>query len=276
MHPLQAQLSTYAADVTNKVAAADDPPATGGTPRLWQYVDPVGGEFYLPEKLLTLHSPYTGKTFTTKPEKSTLSDVGKHLKEKAKQARIDSAAAFHPEQGKLASKVVTVEDKLAAAGAPVLFRYSDPESGKDFYLPKKLMSVRSPYTGKVFQAKPDRSTISEVSKELKGKGAADTETSKVAAKPWEAEELKEMEGLLSKHGYDPKDAKKLQKEGVGPFELAHRIKTTTPGEVGSLEYTHNLKKKASEEPASEGAWKVDFPVNPAETKPKNWKNEDGE
>jgi hypothetical protein len=170
MHPLQAQLIEYAADVTDKVAAVGDP-LTGATPRLWQYVDPEGGEFYLPEKLLTLHSPYTGKTFTTKPEKSTLSDVGKHLKEKAKQARIDKATAFHAEQGKLAVKVVAVEEKLAA-GAPVLFRYSDPESGKDFYLPKKLMTVRSPYTGKVFQAKPDKSTISDVSKDLKGKNAA--------------------------------------------------------------------------------------------------------
>lgn len=57
-----------------------------------------------------------------------------------------------------------------------------------------------------------------------------------------ASELQEMEGVLKKHGYDPKDAKALLAEGMGPEELEHRIKTTKPGEVGSLEYTHKLKK----------------------------------
>jgi predicted RNase H-like nuclease (RuvC/YqgF family) len=59
---------------------------------------------------------------------------------------------------------------------------------------------------------------------------------------YSAGELHEMEEILREHGYDPKDAKKLQAEGMGPHELEHRIKSTTPGEMGSLEYTHRLKK----------------------------------
>lgn len=55
-------------------------------------------------------------------------------------------------------------------------------------------------------------------------------------------ELHEMQEILKGHGYDPKDAKKLQDEGMGTFELEHRIKSTHPGQMGSLEYTHGLKK----------------------------------
>ena len=58
----------------------------------------------------------------------------------------------------------------------------------------------------------------------------------------DSEELKEMQDILKKHGYNPKDAKGLQKEGMGPMELERRIKSTKPGGMGSLEYTHNLSK----------------------------------
>lgn len=55
-------------------------------------------------------------------------------------------------------------------------------------------------------------------------------------------ELHELEAILKKHGYDPKDAKKLNDEGMGPEELEHRIKSTKPGGIGSLEYTHRIHK----------------------------------
>lgn len=55
-----------------------------------------------------------------------------------------------------------------------------------------------------------------------------------------ASELKEMQMLLKENGYDPKDAKKLQGEGIGTYELEHRLK-----EVGGLERTHGLKKKTA-------------------------------
>lgn len=58
-----------------------------------------------------------------------------------------------------------------------------------------------------------------------------------------ARELSEMEELLEGRGYDPAHAKKLQQEGMGPHELEHILKTTKPGGVGSLEYTHRFGMK---------------------------------
>jgi hypothetical protein len=55
-----------------------------------------------------------------------------------------------------------------------------------------------------------------------------------------------MEALLKGKGYDLKDAKKLQKEGMGAYELEDRLK-----KPGDLERTHGLKKTASD------PWKVE-------------------
>lgn len=60
-------------------------------------------------------------------------------------------------------------------------------------------------------------------------------------------ELREMQKLLKDQGFNPNDAKKLLKEGMGPFELAHRLKVK-PGLVGSLEYTHNMRRVARSNP----------------------------
>jgi len=51
-----------------------------------------------------------------------------------------------------------------------------------------------------------------------------------------------MAEILARHGYDPKMAAPLVREGMGAFELEHRILSTRPGEMGSLEYTHNIHK----------------------------------
>jgi len=51
-----------------------------------------------------------------------------------------------------------------------------------------------------------------------------------------------MTEILRKHGYDPKVAWHLAREGMRPEELEHRIRSTKPGAVGSLEYTHGLHK----------------------------------
>jgi hypothetical protein len=61
------------------------------------------------------------------------------------------------------------------------------------------------------------------------------------------EEQREMEQILAAHGYDPKDARALQNEGMGPYELEHRLRTAPSG-WGSLTYTHGLKKNPEEEP----------------------------
>lgn len=65
--------------------AAKRPVAVGGAPVLWKYTDPDSGqEFFLPERKMTLRSPYSGKSFSAKPEKMTPSGVGKDLKDTAK------------------------------------------------------------------------------------------------------------------------------------------------------------------------------------------------
>jgi hypothetical protein len=56
-------------------------------------------------------------------------------------------------------------------------------------------------------------------------------------------ELFEMQTILENYGYNPTDAYIFYREGIGPYELEYRIKTTQPGEIGSIEYTHNIKKK---------------------------------
>lgn len=50
----------------------------------------------------------------------------------------------------------------------------------------------------------------------------------------------EMRDLLKNSGYDPRDAERLQAEGMGPFELKDRLRHV-PGSMGSLGYTHGLK-----------------------------------
>lgn len=58
----------------------------------------------------------------------------------------------------------------------------------------------------------------------------------------ERHELQEMAALLKRHGYDPDDAERLHDEEMGSSELEHILKTTRPGEMGSLEYTRGLRK----------------------------------
>lgn len=59
---------------------------------LWKYADPLGDSFYCSQRLVgTVKSPVTGRTFPAKPEKFTLSEVGKELKlDKAGPGDIES------------------------------------------------------------------------------------------------------------------------------------------------------------------------------------------
>jgi len=107
-------------------------------PMLWKYTDEDGKDFYLTEKRTgTVKSPYSGKSFTPKPTRSSLSDVGKELK----------------------------QDDAKVKGS--LWKYVDGE-GKEFYLPERLTgTLKSPYSGKSFTPKAEKSTLSDVGKELK-------------------------------------------------------------------------------------------------------------
>jgi hypothetical protein len=53
--------------------------------------------------------------------------------------------------------------------------------------------------------------------------------------------LAELEDVLKKYGYDPRDAKKFQDEDMGALELEERAKIPGSG-VGTLEYSHGLKR----------------------------------
>lgn len=66
-----------------------------GAANLWRYTCPeTEKDFYLAEKKTTIKSPYTGKSFTAKPERDTLSEVGKELKENAKAEKAKKASVF--------------------------------------------------------------------------------------------------------------------------------------------------------------------------------------
>ncbi len=122
MHPRQANLLAEATEVMTRLAASV----------LWKYKDGEGREFYLEEKKVTVRSPYDGKSFSAKPERMSLSDVGQGLKQ----------------------------------AAAALYEYTAP-SGQNFWLPEKKTRVFSPWDGKSFSAKPDKDTISEITKDVK-------------------------------------------------------------------------------------------------------------
>jgi len=78
-----------------------------------------------------------------------------------------------------------------------------------------------------------------------------------------ASELTEMEALLKKSGYNPKDAKKLLDGGMGPTELGHRLKVKS-GDKGSLEHTHGLQKLAADGDEKASRFDEGKPADPTE------------
>jgi hypothetical protein len=82
---------------------------------------------------------------------------------------------MHPRQARLITAAENIAEKTAAkgkSGAPVLFKYVDEESGKDFYLPEKKTTVKSPWSGKTISVKPEKFTMGDVAKEVKEDAAA--------------------------------------------------------------------------------------------------------
>lgn len=98
MNPRQDRLLQITESLLAKTAAKKKPknaekPKRGGT-NLWKYTCPeTEKDFYLTEKKTTVRSPYTGKNFSAKPEKDTLSEVGKELKQDAAAAKNQSKKA---------------------------------------------------------------------------------------------------------------------------------------------------------------------------------------
>ncbi len=60
-----------------------------------------------------------------------------------------------------------------------------------------------------------------------------------------AEYLAEMKGLLDRFGYDPEHAVRLQREGMGSFELEYILRSFKAGAMGSLDYTHGFRRLAA-------------------------------
>jgi hypothetical protein len=91
MHPRQASVLAQANDLVNRLAAkkqTEKKQQAGGktsVPVLWKYTDPDSSQdFYLTERKNTVKSPYSGKSFSAKPEKFNMGDVTKELKTDAK------------------------------------------------------------------------------------------------------------------------------------------------------------------------------------------------
>lgn len=69
------------------------------------------------------------------------------------------------------AKKKTTEKKQQAGGksaVPVLWKYTDPDTGKSFYLSERESSpVKSPWSGKSLTKRPQKSPLGDVTKELK-------------------------------------------------------------------------------------------------------------
>lgn len=183
--PKQALLAR-AASIQSKIAATV----------LWKYTDEDGKDFYLSEKKVgTLKSPHTGKSFTAKPERSSLSDVGKELKEDEAKVKgalwkyIDGGGStfylpervtgtlkspytgrsFTPKGEKMNFGEINKAEKTASAST-VLWKYVG-DDGVIFYLPeKKAGLLRDPFSGSTFPGHPVRVNLPAVAKELRVQG----------------------------------------------------------------------------------------------------------
>jgi len=167
MHPLQTELAQQAAELTMKLGGKKK-----GAPVLFKYQDPEGNTFWLDSKKTTIKSPYSGKSFSFKPERDSMFEVTKDLKEKA-QAKIKSAGLEGPQAAALEAAATL----MAKTATPVLWKYQDPE-GNAFWLDSKKTTVKSPFSGKSFTTKPEKDTINEVGQDLRDEAKAKTASDK--------------------------------------------------------------------------------------------------
>jgi hypothetical protein len=78
---------------------------------------------------------------------------------------------MHPRQAEILGAATDLMEKTAAkgdkpGGAAVLWKYTDPD-GMDFYLEEKRTTIKSPFSGKSFAAKPKKHTPAQVGQEMK-------------------------------------------------------------------------------------------------------------
>ena len=87
MHPRQASVSAEARALAARVSrrAGIDSVQPSGAALLWKYQDAEGNVFYLETKKTTVKSPFSGKSFSARPERFTPAQVGKEMKEERKE-----------------------------------------------------------------------------------------------------------------------------------------------------------------------------------------------
>ncbi len=141
---------------------------TAASSILWKY-SLEGIDLYLTKKLTTVRSPLSGKSVTMKPERVSLSEVGKELKAESKGDKAKKEASTFSWKSSEPAPVA----KVAAEGKALpgsLWEYKD-EDGNSFYLAKKQTgALKSPFTGKTFTSKPVKNTLSDVGQDLKNEG----------------------------------------------------------------------------------------------------------
>jgi len=86
MHPRQANLIQGATKAVKATASKE-----AAMPILWKYTTPDGESFYLETRHMTIRSPWTGKTFTTRPVRMNPAQVGQAMKEDMRAPAVEPA-----------------------------------------------------------------------------------------------------------------------------------------------------------------------------------------
>ena len=176
-------LAKLSGTIAARTAAAPMGPAV-----LWKYQDPDGNQFYLEMKRTTIKSPFTGKSFSVRPERYTPAQVGKELQSE----RRDQAKTAHDA---LLDYVAGLSRTHVAAAPVALWQYTDPE-GNNFWLDRKITTtVRSPYGGPGFVTKPKKVAPSQLGKVLKQEVQ---QQDKADAKMDDADDPKDLHAFAAK------------------------------------------------------------------------------
>jgi hypothetical protein len=113
-----------------------------------------------------------------------------------------------------------LSDKLAAKADPkpggpaLLWKYTDPE-GRVFYLEERLTSIKSPYNGKTFVAKPKRFTPAQVGQEMREEGQEAKKAPKTPKGPKTAADWAVTSGFDSNMRQFDRDLQKIYSDLTG-------------------------------------------------------------
>lgn len=178
---------------------------TAASSVLWKYtLDDL--EVFLLKKITSIRSPLSGKTFTVKPERVSLSEVGKELKTESKAEKVKKASDDFWKADTETSLPKTAAEGKTLPGT--LWEYTDDEGGKFYLVKKQTGALKSPFTGKTFTSKPVKNTLSDVSQDLKdsGKKKASDETPSMPKVAMTLEEVTQLKAEVKSELAQPKVA----------------------------------------------------------------------